>query len=163
MNDLKLGQIIETEQSRDAIHVAVAPVTAGERLPPGAHVNLIHGKAATSSKPIGIVDPFLKRAVMPGQKFWLFLYPQTVTSLRHEWEHPAFPKEPADSPDRPRSERWMRDFCDNEGLDYDDVLEHMANDGVNTGENQPDVTEEFRHHFLILTGKVCNGYFSCAC
>lgn len=162
MSDLKLGHIIETEQSRDAIHVAVAPVIAGERLPPGAHVNLIHGKAATSSKPIGIVDPFLKRDVMPGQKFWLFLYPQTVTSLRHEWEHPAFPKQ-ADSPDRSSSERWMRSFCDNEGLDYDEVLTRMDKDDVNSGDNQLDVTEEFRHHFLILTGRVCEGYFTCSC
>lgn len=35
--------------------------------------------------PVGIVDPFLRESVQPSQRFWLFLYPNTVTSLRHEW------------------------------------------------------------------------------
>jgi hypothetical protein len=36
------------------------------------------------------VDPFLADPVQPGQMFWLFLYPQTITGLRHVWEHLAF-------------------------------------------------------------------------
>ncbi|MFO0822607.1 MAG: hypothetical protein U0792_05710 [Gemmataceae bacterium] len=40
--------------------------------------------------PVGIVDPFLREAVRPGQRFWLFMYPNTVTTLRHEWTHPAY-------------------------------------------------------------------------
>lgn len=38
---LGIGQIIATEQFRDAIHVAVAPVVAGEQLHPGDHVGLL--------------------------------------------------------------------------------------------------------------------------
>lgn len=37
---LGLGQIITSQQERDAIHIAVAPVTAAEKLNPGDHVAL---------------------------------------------------------------------------------------------------------------------------
>jgi hypothetical protein len=91
----RLGQLIEDgDRRRDAIHIAVAPVTAAERLAPGQHVGLIREGGTElvgpCEQPIGIVDPFLAGAVEPGQRFWLFLYPGTVTSLRHIWTHPAF-------------------------------------------------------------------------
>ena len=74
---------------RDAVHIAVAPVVAGEPLQPGQHVGLLEdGRAYASAKPIGIVDPFSTDAVVAGLRFWLFLYPGTVTSLRHDWTHP---------------------------------------------------------------------------
>jgi hypothetical protein len=91
MENLKLGQIIEGPQNRDAIHVAIAPVEAAHHLDVGQHVGLdVDGRATAHAALIGVVDPFLKAAVTPRQKFWLFLYPGTVTSLRHEWTHPAF-------------------------------------------------------------------------
>ncbi len=38
----RLGQLIEDgERRRDAIHVAIAPVTAAQRLVPGQHVGLV--------------------------------------------------------------------------------------------------------------------------
>lgn len=97
MNPLNIGQIITTPQQRDAIHVAVVPVIAGQMLYPGEHVGLIKGEAWSTLKDkkpglvsIGIVDPFLKANVAPKESFWLFLYPGTVTDLRHAWTHPAF-------------------------------------------------------------------------
>ncbi len=93
MNAPDIGKLIEgADARRDAIHVAVAPVEAAEELGPGRHVALRAGKAvhATGDDGIGIVDPFLRAPVLPGQRFWLFLYPNTITSLRHVWTHPAF-------------------------------------------------------------------------
>jgi hypothetical protein len=90
----KVGELVTGEVFRDAIHVAVAPVEAGGLLSPGQHVRLIEGVAyftlSNDERAIGVVDPFLKVKVEKGERFYLFLYPNTVTSLRHAWAHPAF-------------------------------------------------------------------------
>src|SRR5688500_18854715 len=87
VNDGKLGSLITDTQSRDAIHIAVAPATAAERLQPGQHVGfVVAGSTAlvgSDAEPyVGIVDPFLMAPVEEGQRFWLCLYPQTVTGMR---------------------------------------------------------------------------------
>jgi hypothetical protein len=91
----QLGQLIaDGDRRRDAIHIAVAPVTAAEPLTPGQHVGLVkEGNlelVGPCEKNIGIVDPFLTAVVEPGQRFWMFLYPGTIVSLRHVWTHPVF-------------------------------------------------------------------------
>lgn len=90
-----LGQLAEAgDRRRDAVHVAVAAVTAAVRLVPGQHVGLVREAdldlVGPCDRNIGIVDPFLPGAVEPGQRFWLMLYPGTVTGLRHVWTHPVF-------------------------------------------------------------------------
>lgn len=90
-DNIQLGKIIEGDAFRDAIHIAVAPVVAGEYLPVGSHVELDErGHAVLGSHPIGIVDPFLKTSPDKGERFYLCLYPNTVTGMRHMWIHPAF-------------------------------------------------------------------------
>lgn len=92
-----LGMVHFREEKRDAIHLAVMPAEALERLKPGAHVNV--GKdgerafVAAEGEGIGIVDPFLPRPVERGQRFWLVIYPRKIQSLRHVWSHPAVPDE----------------------------------------------------------------------
>jgi len=89
MNETKLGQLIETTESkRNAVHVAA------EKLMPGEWVGLVEENnfelVGDSSVPVGIVDPFLRSPVRKGQRFYLCLPPNSVTSLRHSWDHPAF-------------------------------------------------------------------------
>ena len=91
-----LGMIHQHDEKRDAIHLGVEPVEAGEYLDVGAIIGIKDGKACRSTKhngikALGIVDPFLESKVLPGQRFWLVVMPRQITSLRHVWEHPDFP------------------------------------------------------------------------
>lgn len=95
MDNLGIGKLITTPQQRDAIHVAVLPAIAAQQLSPGSHVGLRESDQRAyywdpySDKTIGIVDPFLTHPVHEGETFWLFLYPNTITALRHHWTHPS--------------------------------------------------------------------------
>ncbi len=91
----RLGELIEDgDRRRDAVHMAVAPVTAAVLLAPGQHVGFIQvgdlERVGPTDRCLGVVDPFLTDEIKPGQRFWLFLYPDTITGLRHIWAHPAF-------------------------------------------------------------------------
>lgn len=97
-----IGKVLDPKEvRRDAIHVAIAPVTAGERLRPGARVGF--GPTERPGEPedavylaggavefVGIVDPFLPGPVGPGERVWLFLPPGTIVDLRHVWSSPVF-------------------------------------------------------------------------
>lgn len=93
-----LGTIHQHDEFRDAIHLAVEPVEAGEDLAVGQRITYVNGKAyalRSGEEAIGIVDPFLTERVKAGQKFWLVVLPRMIQSLRHVWSHPAFPDEAA--------------------------------------------------------------------
>lgn len=191
---LKLGQIIEGEAQRDAIHVAVAPIEAAHKLWPGEEVGLTaDGKASKLIvQKVGIVDPFLKVMVAPEERFWLFLFPNTVTGMRHEWQHPAFadafvtpsPQESAvSSPAETKEdhERWLRAFADNYGFDYGDMVRLAQsptryedliarNRTVHGTFDLDDGDHElFWHHIQGLTGKLFDPLhrgqvgWSCSC
>ncbi len=77
-----LGELCDDNARRDAVHIAVAPVTAGEHLAPGMRVGLVDGLAVSDwhrddVEVIGIVDPFLVPPVERGERCWLFLLPNT--------------------------------------------------------------------------------------
>jgi hypothetical protein len=112
-DSLNIGQIIEVPRERDAIHVAVAPVVANGPLLPGEAISLLEDGSASVNPPfIGVVDPFLTRRVQAGERFWMFLRPGTITSLRHEWSHPAFATEERKEPDKSESEKWLREYAE---------------------------------------------------
>lgn len=176
---LGLGQIIKTPQERDAIHVAVAPVICGDStLSPGEHVGILpSGRASIAGNHIGVVDPFLSVVVKEGERFWLFLYPGSITSLRHEWSHPSFTN--TGTPVSSESERWLRNFANAVDADYEEMMavaashcgdrewgDYLCEGGKWEGQCTPD---EFWAHYENVTGMKPNnkyglpGIFSCSC
>jgi hypothetical protein len=87
----KVGKLLDSSSGRDAIHFALAPVIATCELVPGQDIGVWNGVRAHPGEPfVGIADPFLKENPRKGDRFWCFLYPGSITNLRHIWQHPAF-------------------------------------------------------------------------
>ena len=161
--------------SRDAIHMAVIPVTADERLHPGAPVSIAEHRAvlAPVADAVGVVDPFLPDFVEKGQRFWLLLKPGSITGLRHEWSHPEFPSRlVADIAEHEESERWLREFI-GDAESYGDTFEGVIDDlvagrgGTLYGREESQAPEEFWFHLERFTGiavpRAGNEYFVCRC
>jgi len=196
VSDIGLGKLIVGSANRDAIHIAVAPVTATETLFPGNYLVFCEHGSVDKVKAVdrgddyvGVVDPFLQHVVLPGERFWMYLKPGSITSLRHDWTHPDF-REDAVVPkvvDKSASESWLRSFCSTADCpDYAVVLAAAVGDPVaevggygeqayyNDGEYltfigreaHSEIPDEFWEHVEVVTGKKCTlrpKYFSCSC
>lgn len=124
-----IGTILNGQHERDAIHIAVMPVIAGEdKLRPGEGIAIIYGTPNTvRRRPLyyggshGIVDPFLDdmEALNKGDQFWMFLMPNTITNLRHSWICPNIDNRPGMSNEH---EQWLRGFADQWNFDYDELI-----------------------------------------
>lgn len=181
-----LGTIIGPNEKRDAIHLAVIPIVAKEKLIVGQDV----GPDGTGNNPVGIVDPFLKtKYVSPGETFWLIIYPRQITSLRHVWSHPAFKKEEDEFnlTEKEKSKAWMEDFIEDHispGLqdsfmddmkDYLDGKYETASSGESYMESflmdddYEEKMEKFWFHYETMTGtsvpeeKKHKKIFNCSC
>lgn len=178
-NAPKLGQLIDGEASKDAIHIAVAPVIVNENCFPGNRVGLLHdGSVSTRALPhLGILDPYLSHgAIQKGQQVWLLMFPNTITGLRHEWTHPAFEgwAKPLPVPATLKEEaesrlRWFAEGC---GVSYDRMIGAVEDDDyISMGENErykdvpyPD-GGTFEGDCALVLGKEGTFYppFSCSC
>lgn len=175
-----LGTIIDETGKRDAIHLAVEPTIAAEKLYPGQDV----GVDGTKNNPVGIVDPFLKAAVLPGERFWLVVYPRQINSLRHVWTHPAFGDEGTIvAKSKANSETWLRTFIS--GADcpsYERVMMLIEKGEIDEdygrsyfdgeylhfsgSDAHGEIPPEFWDHVEVVTGKKISNrpeYFSCSC
>lgn len=184
--DIGIGKLIDQQRHRDAIHIAVAPIVAGEKLAPGQHVGVhADGKAyCRHTTSIGIVDPFLNVNVQIGEQFYMFLYPGTITSLRHEWEHPAFkaveppPKaDPKDSDAVLAARGRIAAYAEAVGLSYARTMEaakewlqygeyHVFN--YDTPSEAYSGAEAFWNDYEVVTGEKVekdkkHNFFSCSC
>lgn len=196
MADPQFGRLVPDDfpDERDAIHIACAAVYAAEDLNPGDHVGFVDKRqdymGRSELAPVGVVDCFLPRPVKKGERFWVFLYPGTIKSLRHSWTHPSFDmrqqliRQIEESPAKRRmktfAESLNRDGTDYDGNPYSEVtfeeLIDRATSYVNGGEYWSEggrfegqgLYPEFWSDFEELTGlKVPDGerysFFSCSC
>lgn len=181
MTDIKLGELVEELDQRDAVHVAIIAMEAGGYLPVGVGVRLDekHPGMVFESKwrgnSVGIVDPFLTSGVKPGERCWVLLFPGTVTGMRHVWQHPSFVNRLTGTEgDRD----WLMSFARKWNFDYDEMIEEaMRGEGrivaydrdlhgsLELGQEH----EKFWTHLEALTGQVFsedhrNGIiWSCSC
>lgn len=173
---------LDDSAARDAIHLAVEPMLAGETLYPGQRID-IRGKYAFAARGegVGIVDPFLPtdEGIHKGQRFWLVVLPRAITSLRHVWSHPAFPEigpDPVvDGAKNAKSTLWVTNFAQSCDMDYDKLMDgadaYLAHGDYITGGSElegQNVPDEFWLHYCILRGKEVprdkqDSFFSCAC
>lgn len=179
MSDIKLGQLAPDENLRDAIHIALIAVTAGEDLNPGTHVGVLadktYGAPPKGSQPLGVVDPFLSRMVERGDRFWLCLYQNTVTGMRHVWQHPAFSDEASGIGIRSAAEEWIRRYADSLDIGYSTLMDgadqylrdgdYLCQGGTLEGERTSD---EFWRQYAIATGtpidpETQGNFFTCSC
>lgn len=173
----EIGKILDGDRARDAVHIAVAPMIAAEGMDPGEHVGIAGDDlASTLVEPkVGIADPFLMQHIEKGQRFWMFMYPNTITSLRHQWTHPAF----AELADLGKSERWITQFADRIGQTYDSLME-AADEWTRNKEYTHDNGENYkgyeswfptfwRHYEIVKGVKVSDetimegSFFTCTC
>lgn len=188
MKDTKVGTLItDASVQRDAIHIAIAPVITANVCDPGEHVGFMDdGRVGVNAKKkIGIIDPFLKDTIGPNKRCYIFLYPQTVTGMRHHWEHPAFtefdgvPASTTSEIDASRVwlENYVRRVCpyDSDNIDggYNAFMEHVK-EGViyyhgSDCHSRGDVEDEWElyRHLSVVLGREINQSsfvsFQCSC
>lgn len=191
-----LGSIIDENEKRDAIHLAVEPAVAAGRLAPGQHVSFdpatSRASLALTGEGVGIVDPFLERAVEDGERFWLVVYPREINSLRHVWEHSAFapsrdlsgqadPHAVSTVVSQSEAEQWLRRYLlDEFGIDdtggtwgdvstFDSVMDRISEDDdyvyIYGTDAHGEVPDEFvRMAEIYLDKKLDSSLsFSCSC
>lgn len=133
MDQPKIGEKIRGDAERDAIHIAIIPVIADDDyLWPGVKIRLRHGSHTLvfrdeySEESIGVVDPFLDGGVKRGEKFWCWLFPGTITGMRHHWQHPAFDQEIEKTGEH---EQWLRSFAERWGFHWSEMIENASEEG----------------------------------
>jgi hypothetical protein len=181
MSDVLLGAVPPANSERDAIHVAVVPMRASELLRPGQRVGVVGPQmAGPSTDVVGIVDPYLVDVVPKDGWFWLALLPNTVTGMRHHWQHSSFTdgfQDLHEKPQKAASVAWIKAQCEDLGISYDELMdpacEIVNGDYILNGLNESSrdhwysIEDEFWKHYELVTGRSVptrmRGGFTCSC
>jgi hypothetical protein len=172
--EIRLGTRPEEKDLRDAVHVpVVAMVCQYDELMPGTHVN---AQGEPKQPVVGIVDPFRELPVTKGDRYWLCLYPGTVTAMQHRWKHPAF--EESEESEKDAAIKWLTKFASHVRYTYPEFMTLM-NDFWESGDRDSfgmygESMDEFRSHwpqiclhYRTVTGRLIDpeNYvsFHCSC
>ena len=146
----------ETDQ-RDAVHVAVIPVIAGEWLAPGSQVGLTTPGnlelVGNVPNPIGVIDPFLREPIGKGERAWMLMYPGIVHPIRHEWSHPALTSAEVMA----EAKHWLGNFA-REFMDwsYEELMRNVCEHCL-TGK-EFEVSESTRNSWYKVRAKFWKHY-----
>lgn len=178
----RIGTILDETAEKDAVHFAVLPViSADDYLYAGNQIKFVFGStthvksARDGASAQGVVDPFITDSIQKGDRFFMFMNPGSITSLRHEWTHPALDVVPATS-EQDTAVEWMQEFAASHSIDYDDLImkahEALHTDGsISFGVDlEYDMTKDFWRNYSLATGEKLPTDdkdklpgFSCAC
>ncbi len=180
-----IGTILKDNQPRDAVHFAIACVVAATPLQPGQRIGFVgvgqHALVSGAAQVIiGIVDPFLPEEVNPGERFYMFLLPNTVVGMRHEWQHPAFEGDfDYQGRDNPQqiARDWLALWALRKGIPYSDLLAEASTGGyicargtdMHGWEDGEEELTLFWQHLETVTGMAFNTNhrnrvtFTCSC
>lgn len=188
-----VGHLIPSEEKveRDAIHVAVLPVIASMNLKRACWLeftyedNIQHVTNARSwALAVGVADPFHQRInIEVGTRFLMFMKPNTITGLRHDWTHPALEKAMGQRMkqellDLPSSKTWLENLAASCDMTYSALIEELTSvargesEYIHIGVDTPEAaySEEIWEHYEKITNTVVpasikrhGAPFSCAC
>lgn len=198
---LSIGKVIDESYERDAVHFAVYPVIASEEIDRGVALQFTkQGPPYVEEVPvafrydpnmpvrgtgIGIADPFLNKPVKVGQRFWMFLYPASITALRHSWTHDQIPgtaeedektvKRVADEILLQPHRQYLTELANSLDVDPAELM-HRADEYVQNGSYWIEgpkfegvrLPQEFWDHYEKLRGTKVGeadrgSFFSCSC
>jgi len=187
MSDPGLGKLLDRhgDYRRDAIHVPIDPAVAGEDFIAAAKIRR-HSDGlwyrALFKEPHAIADPLLPDSIREGDRFWAWIVPGSIKSLRHAWEHPDLPSPSSEddggatqAPTQQWTEsfKWLHDAAANALLTYDELMDGAkawlrGHESLGVKMNHDYFPEGFWTHYQIVTGVVVpqdrqTDFFECRC
>jgi hypothetical protein len=117
-----LGKLQDKAGVKDAVHVAIVSVRAGQLIKPGSRCSLNEfNEAVVNNKGYGIADPWLNSNIKTGDIFLLILGQNEIPNVRHVWEHPTVKFDP---PTREtKLNGYMVNMANELGVSYKELMD----------------------------------------
>lgn len=116
-----LGKTPDEAGTKDAVHVAIVSVRAGEYIARGQRFKMNEfNEAVSDSNGFAVVDPFRKSDVTRGDVFWGLLDQREVPNVRHVWDHPEI-KEFTPTRETQKN-KSLQDCADKLKMTYEDLM-----------------------------------------